>query len=82
MRDKVAWDPAKHGWKVYVKKPTAVLKPFQDHSGGSLYVDPGLDITMYAEEKKAKYVKAIETWNAVYGSTRSRVPTTSIPDAE
>ena len=82
IRDKVSWDPMMHGWKMSIKKPHAKLQPFMDESGNSLRVDPSLTVTAYAAEKNEKYLKAIETWNAVDGSTRERIPTTPSPHAE
>ena len=68
-----------------MKKPTSSLKPFTDNSGGSLFVNPELDLAKYAEEKKEKSMKAIETWDAVDGSTRFRMSVplmASIPGAD
>ena len=82
IRDKVSWEPVRHGWKLSIKKPRAKLQPFTDQSGKSLLVDPLLDLAVYAAEKKDKYLKAIETWNAVDGSSRDRIPATPSPHAE
>ena len=67
------WDVAQHGWKLYVKKPTGLRKPFTDTSGGSLCVSSKLQVDVYEKEKREKYVNAIVTWNTFDGSTRTRI---------
>ena len=73
IRDKVMWDVAQHGWKLYVKKSKAVRKPFTDASGGSLCVSSKLQVDVYEKEKQEKYVNAIVTWNTFDGSSRTRI---------
>ena len=78
VRDKVTWDPTRHGWKLSVKKPKInPLQPFVDDSGHSLCVDLGLDLSEYASQKAKLYISALVAWNAIDGSARPRI---SIPN--
>jgi len=74
IRDKVAWEPMHHGWKLSVKKPLIECKPFTDETGASLCVEAALSSIDYNEDKLRTYVNALRAWNAIDGSTRHRIP--------
>ena len=70
IRDKVLWNPTAHSWEILLKQNKAPLK---EKCG----VDPLLDKQSYEEAKAAAYLRAIETWNRLDGSSRHRIPTHS-----
>ena len=78
IRDKVAWSPQQHAWKLSLQKPTRVVPPNRDAVGESLCVDPRLDVQHYADEKAKVYARALRAWNELDGSTRFRIP---VPNA-
>ena len=73
MKDKVAWDPGHHGWKLSLEKPRVDVQPFTDPQGRPLRVDPELPADQYTEEKIAAYYRALKAWNQIDGSNRQRI---------
>ena len=65
-RDKVHWNPYKHSWEVLLKKAKAPMNE-------KFVVDPHLEAAPYDEQKLARYVAAIATWNRLDGSSRHRI---------
>jgi len=67
IREKVCWSPCQHAWLVSLTKPKSPLKE-------TFSVNPELSAAMYDEEKSAQYLRAIQSWNAMDGSSRHRIP--------
>ena len=73
IRGKVSWVPSSFAWRVEITKPRKVIPPYVDMDGRTLRVDRLLPRGEYESAKKDAYERAIETWNAVDGSTRHRI---------
>ena len=73
IRDKVHWNPTGHSWDILLRKNTA--SPSESYA-----VDPLLDKRSYDEAKAAAYLRAVQTWNELDGSSRFRIPIHAVKD--
>jgi hypothetical protein len=71
IRDKVAWHPASHRWNLHLKNPKSAAKP-------TFIVDGSLRTQEYEAKKIELYSEAISTWNELDGSTRHRIPVSTL----
>ena len=72
VRDKISWDPKRHAWHVFVRKPKGTF------DASDFKVNPDLRGNEYDAEKLAVYRRAVETWNRLDGTTRLRVRTSVV----
>ena len=70
---KVVWSVVADGWNLVCKKPRRELVAWTDGCGGSLKVCATLRDADRIAAKLVAYGRAIRAWNAVDGSTRSRI---------
>ena len=73
IQGKVAWVPCKRGWKVGVKKPRRKISDYKDYNGQTLIIDTSLTPEEFEESKREAYFRAIDTWNKVDGTNRTRI---------
>ena len=76
---KVVWVPCKRGWKVSVKKPRQDVDEYKDCQGQTLIIDSSLSPEEFEESKGEAYLRAIDTWNKIDGSTSARIPVGASP---
>ena len=69
IRSKVVWVPTAHMWKLEVAKPKTTL----EDSKLFFRVPPSSTKADYMTAKIDAYIKAIRFWNAMDGSSRSRI---------
>jgi len=83
-RGKVAWTPSEHTWTLFIAKPKKQIVPACDLNNKTLRVEKSLPPKQYEAAKFHAYVRALQTWNALDGSNRLRIPipVTAAPAAE